>query len=452
MTCNTTSPSAAEVEAVVRPAIAQWAVPGLALGVLHDGTTDAWGFGITSVETEQAVRSDTLFQIGSISKVITTTLLMQLVDEGRLDLDAPVRRSIPTLKLEDDAAAVALTTRHLLTHTAGFFGDRFEDYGRGDDALARAIAEFGTLQQYSRPGEFWSYANTAFQLAGYLVEQILGLGFEAAARDRLLMPLGMTRSFYFADQAITYPLAVGHSRSANGEATIEREWARSRCGAARGGLISTAPDLLRFAGLQMNDGMAGDIRLLSSASIRAMQTPQVARPEGQQGLGWMLSSIDGARIVQHGGATNGFNALLTIVPEKRFAMAALTNSSIGTAAIRPVEEWLLDRYAGLRQQKPQRVTLSPETLAGFAGRYERPGVAAIVTAVPNGLDLRLETTNLYTGTMQPATLMHAVPVTARQFMITTDPHAESLVDFLDGKGGLRYIRVGGRITPRIGDA
>ncbi|MGD9892590.1 MAG: serine hydrolase domain-containing protein, partial [Dehalococcoidia bacterium] len=126
MTATLTSAPPA-LEQLVSEQMREWSVPGVVVGILHDGQIETWGFGVTSIETEQPVTGDTLFQIGSITKVFTATLIMQLVDEGRLDLDAPVRSVLPSFRLEDDAATESVTPRHLLTHTTGFFGDRFDD-------------------------------------------------------------------------------------------------------------------------------------------------------------------------------------------------------------------------------------------------------------------------------------------------------------------------------------
>src|SRR5581483_9386379 len=199
-----------ELAAIVQPQLERWDVPGLALGVLHEGRSEAWGFGVASLETRQPVTAQTLFQIGSISKLFAATLAMQLVEAGTVDLDKPVAPYLPELRLADPAAQHTVSLRHLLTHTAGFYGDRFDDLGMGDDALAKAVAGFDQLQQYTAPGELWSYCNTGFQLVGRLVEDLRAEVFETAARERLFTPLGLERSTYFAHEAITYPAAVGY--------------------------------------------------------------------------------------------------------------------------------------------------------------------------------------------------------------------------------------------------
>ncbi|HLG70060.1 MAG TPA: serine hydrolase domain-containing protein, partial [Chloroflexota bacterium] len=224
-----------ELKVAAAAELQRWQVPGIALGLRHGGETHTLALGIASLETGFPVLPETLFQIGSISKIVTTTLLMQLVDEGRLALDAPVRAVLPDFRLANEDATRTLTLRHLLMHTGGFFGDRFLDLGPDDGALARAVAGFDTLRQYAPPGAIWAYCNLGFQLAGRMAEVVLGQPFEAAVRERIVAPLGMSRSFYFADEAITYPVATGHNLLLDGTNEPAHVWARARCRAPQGG-------------------------------------------------------------------------------------------------------------------------------------------------------------------------------------------------------------------------
>src|SRR5579883_1440303 len=244
-----------ELKVAAAAELQRWQVPGIALGLRHGGETHTLALGIASLETGFPVLPQTLFQIGSISKLVTTTLVMQLVDEGRLALDAPVITVLPGFRLADAAATRALTLRHLLTHTGGFFGDRFDDHGPDAGALARAVAAFATLRQYAPPGAVWAYCNLGFQLAGRMAEVVLGQPFEAAVRERVLEPLGMARSFYFAEEAITYPVATGHNLQPDGTNQPAHVWARARCRAPQGGLTSCVGDLLRFAAMHLRGGV-----------------------------------------------------------------------------------------------------------------------------------------------------------------------------------------------------
>jgi len=122
-------PNYASLDAAVQGEAARWNVPGMSVAVLHDGVIDTVAIGITSIQTKQPVTPDTIFQIGSISKVFATTVVMQLVDEGKLDLDAPVTTYVPELPLADLDARANLTLHHLLSHTGGFEGIAFSITG-----------------------------------------------------------------------------------------------------------------------------------------------------------------------------------------------------------------------------------------------------------------------------------------------------------------------------------
>lgn len=446
MCATTAAPSQAELAAIVQAELERWDVPGLALGVLHEGRSEAWGFGVASLETRQPVTAQTLFQIGSISKLFAATLAMQLVESGAVDLDKPVVASLPDLRLADPAAHDAVSLRHLLTHTAGFYGDRFDDFGLGDDALAKAVASFDQLQQYTAPGELWSYCNTGFQLAGRLVEHLRGEVFETAAQARLFAPLGLERSTYFAHEAITYPAAVGYVKPPDAENRVARPYPIPRAMNAAGGIISTVGDLLRFAAFHIGQSQADGV--LSAETVRAMQQPQVeAAMTPHWGLGWMIDTLDGTALIGHGGATNGFNAQLSLVPDRGFALALLTNSGQGAAAIRPIEEALLDRYLGLRRQKPQAIALPPEVLARFAGSYERPLSRYTLTPEDGGLRIEAVARNPFSGTETALPDYHGEPIGERKFRITNGTLTGSTFDFvLNTDGSVRFLRFGGRVT------
>ena len=132
-------------------------VPGVAIGIIHDGREYLAGFGITSVENPLPVTADTLFQIGSTTKTLTGTIIMRLVEKGLIDLDEPVKTYLPDLRLKDNYAQGSVTTRHLLTHMGGWVGDFFRETGSGDDALARYVAEMADLDQVVPIGTVWSY-------------------------------------------------------------------------------------------------------------------------------------------------------------------------------------------------------------------------------------------------------------------------------------------------------
>ena len=152
--------------------------PGVSIGIYHNGKEYAAGFGITSVENPLPVTADTLFQTGSISKTFTGTIFMRLVEQGKVDLDAPVRKYIKDFKLKDKKVEKKVTVRDLLTHMGGWVGDYFNDYGPGEDALAKILNDIAKLPQIHPHRTIWSYNNTGFNVAARIIEVVTKKSYE----------------------------------------------------------------------------------------------------------------------------------------------------------------------------------------------------------------------------------------------------------------------------------
>src|SRR4051794_11478909 len=234
--------------------MADTATPGVAIGMLHEGEEHVCGYGVTSVENPLPVDGDTLFQIGSITKTFTGTAAMILVERGLLDLDAPLRTYLPELKLADEDVAARVTMRHLLTHTGGWIGDYFADLGSGDDALARMVEALAEVPQLTPLGEVWSYNNAGFYLAGRVIEVLTGQTYEQTVQELVLEPLGLSNSFFFAEDVMTRRFAVGHLRNEDGPPTVARPWPIGRAHHAAGAIASSVRELLRWARFHMSDG------------------------------------------------------------------------------------------------------------------------------------------------------------------------------------------------------
>ena len=346
-------------------------VPGVAVGLWHNGREHLAGFGVTSVENPLPVTADTLFQIGSTTKTLTGTIVMRLVERGLIDLDRPVRDYLPELQLQDKTAEATVTTRHLLTHMGGWLGDFFRDTGGGDDALARYVAEMATLEQVVPVGAVWSYNNAGFSLAGRVIEVVTGQTYEAAAQEMVLDPLGMTNSFFFPADVMSRRFAVGHSVAAGVGPVVERPWALARSAHAAGGLCSSARDQMRYARFHLGDGAsAAGERLLSPESMAAMQSPQrPANLERQMGLSWLLRDMAGVPAVLHGGATNGQQSAFVMVPSRGFAITVLTNAEEGSMLHDAVVAWAMERYLGLVEPATTYLALDEAALAEYVGLY-----------------------------------------------------------------------------------
>ena len=424
-------------------------VPGASIGVEHDGAEDVAGFGVTSIEHPLEVDAETLFQIGSITKTVTGTLALQLVEKGELDLDAPIRRYLPTLRLADDDVAERVTTRHLLTHTGGWYGDYFADPSRGDDALERILPELAELPQLAPLGQIWSYCNSGFYVAGRVIEVLTGKPFESAARELVLEPLGMSRSFFFPEEVLSHRFAVGH-RDEDGQTIVARPWALARAASVAGGITSNVRDLLRYARFHLGQ----DPGPLTRESISLMREPQIGTGDRDMALTWFVREVEGVALAEHDGGTNGQMARLMIAPEAGFALAILTNHSpAGNDVLRELSRVALRLYLGVEEPEPEPVDLSPEQLAEYAGDYSNPW---------SDVELRAEERRLVAQTTPkagfptkdtpplppppPATL--AFYDTDRVF-VEEGPLTGTQSDFVrDDDGRIAWFRSGGRLHAR----
>ncbi len=229
--------------------LAEHQVPGAAIAVLADGEVIDHAAGVLNKSTGVESTVDSVFQIGSITKVWTTTLIMQLVDEGKVDLDRPVRDYLPEFAIGDEEAAAAITVRQLTCHTAGFEGDIFTDTGVGDDAVEKLVATLGSVPQLFPPGERFSYNNAGYCVLGRIIEVLRGKCWDDCVREHLFKPLGLTHAASGPYDAIRYRAAIGHVTPAPGEAPVPAPvWALPRSNSAAGSTLAMRPrDLLAFA-------------------------------------------------------------------------------------------------------------------------------------------------------------------------------------------------------------
>ena len=202
--------SQTELEAKLSELTSKHNVPGAQLAVLDGDEIVESAAGVLSLRTGCPTTTDALFLPGSIGKLYTATLVLMLVQDGRLDLDTPIRAYLPEFGVQDEQAAEVVTPRNLLSHTSGFDGDHFTDTGRGDDGLALYVAGCADLPQIAPPGLIWSYSNSGYSILGRIVEVLHGDTFENVLKERIFEPLGLEHTVSFADEAIVHPVSVGH--------------------------------------------------------------------------------------------------------------------------------------------------------------------------------------------------------------------------------------------------
>jgi CubicO group peptidase (beta-lactamase class C family) len=202
----------------------EFGIPGVVVGVLADDQEIYACHGVTSIDNPLPIDRDTLYVLGSVTKTYTATALMRLVTEGKVDLDAPVRRYVPELQLADDSGAAGVTVLQLLNHTSGLGWDLLVDTGEGDDALASYVAKLAELELVTPPGTRASYSQAGYSLLGRIVEKITSLTYERAVASLVFEPLGLSHSFFAPEDVMTRRFAVGHNPGDNGTLAVARLW------------------------------------------------------------------------------------------------------------------------------------------------------------------------------------------------------------------------------------
>jgi CubicO group peptidase (beta-lactamase class C family) len=362
----------------------EYGVPGASIAVTDGDAVVTAACGVLNQDTGVEATTDSIWQIGSITKVWTATLIMQLVDEGQVDLDAPVRKYLPDLELSDPEATEAVTVRHLLTHTSGIDGDAFDEFGRGDECVERYVHNVRNLAQLGAPGRIFSYCNAGFVILGRLIEVLRGQSWDAVLREYLIGPLGLTSMATLPEEAILRRAAVGHIPVEEGsdELRVAPIWQMTRAMGPAGAALSATPaELISFARMHMGGGVAADgTRVLSAASVNLMQQRQVEIPDllGSRGCGisWLLTGGEGPRVIGHDGGTIGQSAFLRLVPEADFAVSLLTNGGRAILVFLALVRELLEEATGAKLPSfpvPPRPEIAYDP-ARFAGVYERAGM------------------------------------------------------------------------------
>jgi CubicO group peptidase (beta-lactamase class C family) len=436
-------------------------VPGAALGVLHDGEVTAVAAGVVNLRTGVEATPDTVFQIGSLTKTWTATVLMQLVDEGLVDVDASVRTYLPGFAVADPEVSNAVTLRHLLSHTSGIDGDHFEDFGRGDDCLERYVASCAALGQTHPFGATMSYCNTGFSILGRVIEVVTGKGWDEVMRERLFTPLGLTHTGTLPEDALLHRAAVGHLKpSPDASLEVAPAWMLPRSCGPMGLINSTVSEVLTFARLHLDVGKAADgTQVVSADGIAAMREPQVESPERHTlgthwGLGVILFDWDGHLVYGHDGGTIGQSCRLRILPDAGVAICLLANGGDVQRVYQDLYSELAAEFAGIAMPRPLEAPAAPPDvdLDTLAGSYQR--LSLRYDLAPQ--DGQLVGTVTVSGPLaalipDPVSKLTMTPVDATTFLVYEEgsetPAPAVFYDFRDGVP--TYLHSGARANPRV---
>ena len=448
-----------EFEAFVRSERERLEVPGAVVGLRRSGVDTIVPAGITNAEHPLPVDDTTLFQVASITKTFTTTLLMTLVQAGRLSLDDRVADHLRDVDLGDPGRTASLRVHHLLTHAAGWDGDALFA-NPGGVTLAGVAARVGTLDRRFEPGENWSYNNAAFSLVGQLIEKITEQSYVDALRSRVLTPSGLSQAYTSADEVVTRRVAAPHVVIDGNPIVLrgagwQQGWELGDFDVPAGGLITTAPDLLRWGAIALGEvpgPLDDDHRLAMQARRRTAGGNTDA-----MGLGWLHADLGGVPTFGHDGMTLGYLSSLVIAPEARVVVVSLTNALGGTAFNQSVRDYVLREFAGAGPILPE-IVATPIDAAPLIGRYDDPFYVLEISASgdPNRLLLAQVRRPPEPGRWTPAPLGGSSPIAPiagdRWLVLEPEGARGGIIDVgRDATGAVRWIRRGSRICPRMED-
>ena len=425
-------------------------VPGVGLGILADGQLLTGGVGVTDLRAPLDVDGDTLFQIGSISKTFTATLAAILAQQGRLDLDAPLRSYMPDFQVADPDVSQRVTPRILFSHTAGWLGDYFETE---NPSLASAVERMRWLPQTYPLGQLWSYNNASFYVAGRLIEVVTGKPFAQVVQEDLLTPLGMSDTGYRLTDLLTAKVAMGFSAVYGDEGTPQPgRWYGVGAVDPVGGLSSTARDMLRWAQFTI-DGRDNEgkerLSLTSRELLRELRVP--AEVQNHVGLCWFTRDLNGVRLMWHGGSMRYQQSRLIIAPERGFAIIALTNSERGSELIDRLMKTVLPSFLDITDTPPAAIPGERSALEPYVGRYSAALMQCDISLEDDTLWLRVTRTRGLVGEEEgepfpPVRL--ALTATPDVLLAIDPPYENEQLEFLRNGGDIAWLRLGGRVHRR----
>jgi CubicO group peptidase (beta-lactamase class C family) len=376
-------------------------VPGAVLAVSIGDELHELATGVLNLATGVETTTDSLFQIASITKPYTATMIVRLVQQGLLTLDTRVVEVLPDFRVADPEVTAQVTVRHLLTHTSGIAGDFFHDSGRGDDALERFVADCADLGQDTPLGATLSYSNTGYNILGRIIEVLTGETWDQALHTLVTEPLGLTHTWTLPEEVLRFRAAMGHCVMPGQESLAPTPmWEPGFRGEGPAGAIcATGADVIAFARLHMAD-----------PTLAVMREPQVAPASplfDHWGLGWNLWSWDGFEVFGHSGDVPGQSCRLLVVPEDRFAVVVLTNVDDSRGFQADLLSELLSDFCDIRmpgRPTPPASPASPVVLGdigGYAGSFERVGSRVDIIAGGDGLTFRFTPLGLMAEFMEP---------------------------------------------------
>lgn len=444
--------------------LADYRVPGAAIGVLHDGQVEDFAVGVMDVTTGEPATTGTIYQCGSMTKTWTALAFLQLVDEGKVGLDEPVRTYLPAFRVADPEVSAKVTPRHLLYHTSGIEED-FGDPGEGDDVYERMVANIADAPQVHPLGHTHGYsAALGYAILARIMEVVDGKGWDDLMADRLFDPLGLTSTTSRHTRVDRSRAATGHLIRSLDEGPIGTPLDHlPRAYGPGGNVTSTVREVLTMAQVFLDAGRAPNgRRIVSAAALAEMLQSRVRVPDPylfgpEWALGLIVCDWQGETVYASDGSTIGQNARLRILPDSDLAIVMLTNGGPRESLYKKVfNEILSGRGAVTIPDLPApdpALVLDPTR---YAGVYGRPGTRFEVAAEDGKLHL--------TVTVDPMTAQflgkpdriryQLLPISETHFLMPSDDPLEdtqtlAIYDFHNGRA--QYLHTNCRVHPRISE-
>lgn len=368
----------AELEKLIAREVEDKRLPALSMALVDDQQV-VWakGFGVKDLAGKTPATPETVYRVGSVSKLFTDVAIMQLVEQGKLDLDAPVATYVPEFKPVYKPGQKLITLRMLMAHHSGLIreppvGNYFDPTEPG---LEKTIASLNGIDLVYAPGEREKYSNAAIGLVGYVLQKTQGEKFETYVQKKVLDPLGMRSSAFLPTPAVRKNLAEALMWTYHGREfpapTFELGESPAGC------MYSTVLDLAKFQSCLFANGKAGDKVLLKPETLQQMLTPQYAKGEGERGfgLGFVLGDLDGHRRIGHGGAVYGFATEFAALPADKLGAIVVASRDVSNAVVTRIANYALQLMLAAKAGKPlptieMSEPLSPEEARGLAGKYQ----------------------------------------------------------------------------------
>jgi serine beta-lactamase-like protein LACTB len=375
------APVAAELDRLIAEEVADKRLPALSIALVDDQRV-VWakGYGFRDKDRKVPATAETVYRVGSVSKLFTDVAVMQLVEQGQIDLDAPVVKYLPDFKPATKPEHRPITLRMLMAHRSGLIreppvGNYFDD---SDPTLMKTVASLNGIDLVYPPGERTKYSNAAIGVVGYTLQKTQGEPFERYVQRKVLDPLGMKSSSFLPTPEVKKNLADAVMWTYHGREfpapTFELGMAPAGC------MYSTVLDLARFSSCLFNGGKLGDTQILKPATIQQMFTPQFAKGGAKEGfgLGFYVDEFEGRKRVGHGGAVYGFATDWAAMPGDKLGVVVVCSRDVANSVVSRISDeafrLMLAAKAGKPLPKIERSQpLPPDEARQIAGLYKDKG-------------------------------------------------------------------------------